>query len=240
MIHYSTFGKGPALLIALHGFGDHSGFFSKLGDDFLEQYTVVAPDLPFHGKTTWDKSSFDQQDLLRIIEEIRRTRGQERFSLLGFSFGARLALAMLPALAPQLDRLYLMAPAGKGTLGLDLADRVPSFLRKASRWLIQYPGFLLGCGRLLQRMGLLHMVSFQFLERNLRRPERAKRAVNCWISMQYFKLNASQIKPLLHQYPIETTVFAGRRDPLIDKGKFEIFYQNWPKTKVIWEEKGHE
>jgi predicted alpha/beta-fold hydrolase len=98
-IHCLTFGSGPELLIALHGFSDRARMFAVLEPALSENYTVVAVDWPLHGQTHWTPNTFSKQDLLDIIRRILANHGKERFSLMGFSFGARLAQALLPDLS---------------------------------------------------------------------------------------------------------------------------------------------
>lgn len=128
-IHALRFGSGPELLIALHGFGDRAKMFAPLGAALSEQYTLVALDLPFHGLTEWTKMTFGKEDLLNIVHQVAQNEGKDRFSMMAFSFGARLAQAMLPELAQHLNHLYLLSPDGVKTKYMAAAERTPLRIR---------------------------------------------------------------------------------------------------------------
>jgi pimeloyl-ACP methyl ester carboxylesterase len=127
-IHCLQFGTGPELLIALHGFSDRARMFAVLEPALSARYTVVAIDWPFHGQTEWSPRTFSKQDLLGIIQMVVAAHGATRFSLMGFSFGARLAQALLPDIYPQLNKLYLLSPDGVKTKGMSTAARTPMWL----------------------------------------------------------------------------------------------------------------
>src|ERR1017187_3055046 len=93
-IHYSRWGTGPEIWIGIHGYGESSGSFDFLsGLVPADHYTLIAPDLPFHGRTEWKEGLlFSADDLIDIIEGILSGLGRARgnFKLMGFSLGGRI------------------------------------------------------------------------------------------------------------------------------------------------------
>ncbi|MEZ4985266.1 MAG: hypothetical protein R2795_09555 [Saprospiraceae bacterium] len=60
-----VWGRGPALLIALHGFALPADEFATWVPLLGNRYTICAPDLPFHGQTVWRKPFFTPTDMLK-------------------------------------------------------------------------------------------------------------------------------------------------------------------------------
>jgi 2-succinyl-6-hydroxy-2,4-cyclohexadiene-1-carboxylate synthase len=107
-------GEGPPLLL-LHGFTGSSlswdpAIVQRLGRSFR----VLAPDLPGHGLSPVPEPDPADQDAGYGIEwlaaELRRLMeggGAERFSVLGYSMGGRVALAMAVAFPESITALIL-------------------------------------------------------------------------------------------------------------------------------------
>ena len=101
-IPFRVFGKGEVLLIAFHGFGrsadDFAGFEPYLG----KKYTIAALDFFYHGPhadfSIEELPVFTPVDLAEVIANLFKQLNKEKFALLGYSFGGRLVLGVLPHL----------------------------------------------------------------------------------------------------------------------------------------------
>jgi pimeloyl-ACP methyl ester carboxylesterase len=103
-IHYRKFGDGPKLLFCFHGYGREADTFSILERRLGSLFTIVAIDIPFHGRTEWkEELIFKPKYLQQFLLQIRRSLNKEniKFSLLGFSIGGRLALYLTQLMADR-------------------------------------------------------------------------------------------------------------------------------------------
>src|SRR5215471_4550656 len=93
IIHYERFGTGPELLFCLHGYGECGAEFAALGEGLGQYYTLLCPDLPLQGQTTWKTETFSPENLLGILKLIAAKEGldDQQFHLAGYSMGGRLA-----------------------------------------------------------------------------------------------------------------------------------------------------
>ncbi|MDO8368286.1 MAG: alpha/beta fold hydrolase, partial [Saprospiraceae bacterium] len=225
---------------ALHGFSDRARMFAVLEKSLSERYTTVAIDLPFHGQTEWRKNDFSKEDLLKIINQVLVSARKTRFSLLGFSFGARLAQGMLPELSPQLDKLFLLSPDGPNTKGMGKADCTPMWIRRFLFRMLRYPKWfvsLVGFGR---NWGLIPMFTSKFLRANLNRPKRVKRIFGCWFSMDSFNIHSDQIHEVLQEAGLPVEVYVGAKDNLINKKSLKKIYEDLPNVHlVVLKNEGH-
>lgn len=239
-VHAWKFGQGEQLLIALHGFSDRGRMFEVMAKSLSGRFSLIALDLPFHGQTQWHKSDFSKQDLLEIMSRVLEKEGKTRFSLLGFSFGARLAQGMLPELASQVDHLYLLSPDGIKTTGMGAAENTPMWVR---RWLyrnFQHANQLLAILRIAQRMHLISPMMLAFLTRNLSRPERIQRSFGCWLSMDSFAIKKIEIQRIITEYRLPIDLIIGAEDPLLSPVELEAFYSNLPQVRfTVLQGEGH-
>lgn len=238
-IHCLQFGTGERLLIALHGFADRARLFAVLEKALGERFTMVAFDLPFHGQTTWPHETFTKDDLLAIVRQIQQRLKCERLSLMGFSFGARLAQALLPDLLPKLDRLLLLAPDGIRTQGMWLATRTPMWVR---RWLartLQEPTLVLRLVALGRRLGVIPPLVAQFLRFNLSRPERRRRMFGCWLALNSFHLSRRTLRAIWEQSALPVDIFIGTKDDTIHGKTIHRLAHGLPHVRLFPLPSGH-
>src|SRR5215204_1593318 len=98
-VHYQKAGEGSSIILCFHGFGEHGRSFEQLAAK-IEDYTIIAIDLPFHGQTNWNRDkAFTTEDLINIIKACPEIHDKS-FGLLGYSMGGRIALSLYEIL-PQ-------------------------------------------------------------------------------------------------------------------------------------------
>jgi lipase len=97
---------GAPRVVCLHGVTSHGRHFARLAQA-LPGFRVLAPDLLGHGSSPYEPP----WDLERHVQAVAETVGAEQASLVGHSFGGRVALE-IAARAPKLvPRLVLLDPA---------------------------------------------------------------------------------------------------------------------------------
>ena len=238
-VHCLRFGTGPDLIIALHGFGDRARMFAVLEPALTERYTFVAIDWPFHGQTTWPSHRFEKKDLLGIIQMILEREGKTRFSLMGFSFGGRLAQAMLPELVGQLDKLFLLSPDGIETKGMTMAVRTPIAVRKFLFKILERPDWFLKILLMGRKIGIVPPMINHFLASNLSRPDRFERTFGCWLSLDSFYLRRRNIKALLKESGLPTAVYYGEQDEMINFKSLQKMTNGLPNVHLFVMKEGH-
>ncbi|OZI10552.1 2-succinyl-6-hydroxy-2,4-cyclohexadiene-1-carboxylate synthase [Bacillaceae bacterium SAS-127] len=119
MIHdcryrYEVIGSGEPLLL-LHGFtGDHTTWADTVVL-LQKEYQCVVVDLLGHGQSSCpdDPSRYDIQLVARDLKELMGKLSFERFHLLGYSMGGRLALT-LAVLFPEAVQSVVLESASPG------------------------------------------------------------------------------------------------------------------------------
>ncbi len=125
----ATLEWGPAEglpFIALHGWLDNAGTFSRLAP-LLSGLRVVAVDLPGHGRSPHREQYYFVDGVVDVVRLADRL-GWERFSLLGHSMGAGVAPLVAGTVPERVDRLVLIEGLGPLT---SLAEDAPAQLARA-------------------------------------------------------------------------------------------------------------
>ena len=103
-IRYLEAGQGPAL-VCLHGAGGPR--LSAAHDLLAECYRVIVFEVPGFGQSPVNERSGSMRELAGTMAEAVGSLGIERYSLMGTSFGGKLALWMAVQLPERLETLVL-------------------------------------------------------------------------------------------------------------------------------------
>jgi pimeloyl-ACP methyl ester carboxylesterase len=229
--------QAGTLLIALHGFGDTGAVFHKLQAFLPDHTTLLAPDLPFHGHHAWAEPYFTSDQLWQWLADLRAQYPQARVVLLGFSFGARLLLGMLPRLPELADEIHLVAPDGIATRGLRLANTLPFYWRKQiGQTIINHPW-------LLQPFFLIDRIfpdtTRRFMHRHLKSDTGRRRALGCWLSMHFFKKTSAATLAQIQDCPVPIKVFLGKNDEVIPASEIQNRLNGLGNVQIFVLDTGH-
>ena len=112
--YYRRRGIGPPLVL-LHGFSGSSFSWATLTDALAQRMDIITIDLLGHGHTGSPQSAdryaieYAAQDITAIVDHL----GFDRFSLLGYSMGGRLALYLAHRF-PELTKALILESASPG------------------------------------------------------------------------------------------------------------------------------
>ncbi len=242
-VSYLRFGKGPKLLIAFHGFADRAVIFLPLRKALRNEYTIFSIDLPYNGQTEWKKSYFTQQDIAGIIRQILDAEQKDRFSLMGYSFGGRIAQTMLFEFHSQIDKIFLIAPDGIATHGFFNVTIMPRIMKKIVRWvmrgLLQKPRWAINLIDYLYRIKLISKFKHDFAYSHISTKVRRDRIFCTWLSLNDFVFSPDRIKDLLRETQIATELFFGKRDEIVPLYAGEWLAEGLPNVRLHVLDEGH-
>ena len=121
ILNYHEYGGGNELLLAFHGFGMTGTQFRVLERAFGKKYTIVSFDLFFHGNTILKEDSvktirkgLQPAAFAEQIDAFMKERYPhvDKFSLLSYSMGTRMALCLIQDMPQRIANTYLIAPDG--------------------------------------------------------------------------------------------------------------------------------
>jgi 2-succinyl-6-hydroxy-2,4-cyclohexadiene-1-carboxylate synthase len=108
-LRYSTWGEGRRTLILLHGFTGNRGSWDHLRPKWEQEVRAIAVDLPGHGESPLPEKSGREgwDETLAALQRLIADVGESEVDLLGYSQGARLALALALRSPDRIRRLVL-------------------------------------------------------------------------------------------------------------------------------------
>lgn len=225
-VHYCWFGAGSKILLCFHGYGESEASFHFLETYIPRDYTLIAIDLPFHGKTQWQEGlTFSVADLLAIVDALRTKHGQDtsRFTVLGYSMGGRIALQLLQAIPEQIEKVLLLAPDGlKINFWYWLAtqtyigNRLFGFTMKHPGWFFA----LLQAGNQLQ---LINQSVLKFTRYYIHDTQVRTLLYERWTGMRAIKPNLALVKKLIRAHQLPVYLLYGRYDRIIRHERGEKF-----------------
>jgi pimeloyl-ACP methyl ester carboxylesterase len=112
-VTYTEVGSGPVLLL-IHGMGGSYENWREVIDPLARHYTVVAPDLPGHGRSGPGGGDYSIGALATSLRDLLIALGHERATLVGHSLGGGVAMQLAYQFPEFADRLVLVSSGGLG------------------------------------------------------------------------------------------------------------------------------
>jgi len=112
-VTYTEVGSGPVLLL-IHGMGGSYENWREVIDPLARRYTVVAPDLPGHGRSAPGGGDYSIGALATSLRDLLIALGHERATLVGHSLGGGVAMQLAYQFPELADRLVLVSSGGLG------------------------------------------------------------------------------------------------------------------------------
>lgn len=118
-IHFHEYGEGTKPMLAFHGYGMTGNQFHVLKNSVLKEYRIYGFDHFFHGHSHLE--NWTEADILngmpktlvrQYVNEWFKMFGRQRFSVMGYSIGANIALILVEEYSDLIDAIVLMAPDG--------------------------------------------------------------------------------------------------------------------------------
>jgi len=116
-LYFEVSGTGPDLVL-LHGWGLNIRVWDGLVQELRDRFRCIAVDLSGHGKSPWGSGKGTPAEHAWLIHQTLQSVSA-RYSILGWSLGAQMALDLAAAIPGQLDKLVLVAATARFVSGPD-------------------------------------------------------------------------------------------------------------------------
>ena len=239
-LHYSVFGEGPKVLLMFHGFGHTLKSMRPFEEVLASEYKIYSFDLFFHGFSEWNhndtalESDFWRPMILAFLEE----NGIDKFSVLGFSLGAKVAMATTELFPAKIEQLYLVAPDG---IHQNIIYRfATSFLFKgAFRSIILHPELFHRVINILSFLRLMDKSVLRFAAMQMNSRDKRRRIYYTWTVYKGLKPHMGQLTKLLNTKKIKTEVYVGKFDRIIRLDHIKPFVNQLKCGQLFTLEAGH-
>ena len=224
-LFYKKTGSGVEPLLLFHGFGmDHSAFTS-IAEALSAQFTCYSFDLFFHGKSSWNngEAPLSMQTWSLIMAQFFQTERITRFSVLGYSIGARFALGTFMAFPAQTSRLILLAPDGiKDNFWYKLAV-YPLLTRMIFRQMIQRPFLFNSLSRISARAMVVHPALLRFAASQMSTTEKREKVYKTWVVFRHLRFKPMELIKKINDSDCQVVIYLATQDRMIKRNFLESF-----------------
>ena len=112
-IAYRSAGEGPVVLL-VHGMAGSSATWKPLIPLLAPHVTVVAPDLPGHGRSAKPRGDYSLGASASFLRDLITALGHDRVTVVGQSLGGGVAMQFSYQYPERIERLVLVGSGGLG------------------------------------------------------------------------------------------------------------------------------
>jgi len=214
---YQVFGNGNLKMLAFHGYGQEGSIYQNIAPAF-PNHTVYSIDLFFHGKSEWYESldSLDFAYWEEIIKGFMVENQIDKFDLLGFSMGGRVALLTASLFASKIKTLYLLAPDGiEINAWYRVATRYSPLQHVFKRFTHSESNIYGRVVKHLGKYGLVHKTVLKLVETAMDTPQKRRRVYQTWMLYRFLEIEMKKLADALNEHQVKVRVFLGKRDKLV-------------------------
>ena len=231
-LHYRQYGKGSRTLLCFHGYGQDHEVYRALEERYGAQYTIFSFDLFYHGQSFWhDKDKpISLEDWQEIIVQFFKEHHIERFSLVGFSMGARFALVTFNAFSEKVDQLILLAPDGLEKRFLYWLMTSFTLTRKVLRYLVTNPTPYLKATQLLLKLRLIDKGVIRFTETQMKTRSMRRRVYYSWTMFRMLFVSSATIAKNIEKHKVGMRLYMGDFDKVIPLDNVKPLLRYFPES----------
>jgi pimeloyl-ACP methyl ester carboxylesterase len=232
-LFYYRYGNSPRHVWLFHGFGQNHTAFDKLIHDLSPNFSVFAFDIYAHGKSNWPGDSpVTQQDWTRTVQSIIGRHGMESVSVVGYSLGARLALATTQVPGLSVEKLVLIAPEGLIANPWYSLATGRSLGRALFKYFMRNPGWLGLLSKLAGTLGLISGSLRHFVMTQVRQARIRDQIIQAWLTFRLLPGRRPEMKS-------RTLLIAGTKDNLFPARSIKKVKSRWPRIEAHIADSAH-
>jgi len=208
-------GTGKKLLLAFHGYGNSAALFSPFEKYLGSEYTILSFDLPYHGSSKWNGKRLTIEDIGLLLKDMKERYGVDKFSLMGYSLGGRICLAVAEHMPEQIDRLALLSSDGMSSHSFYSFSTNTCLGKRFMNHLVERPGVYISILNQLRKYKLIKASLHTFVLNHLQDRQSREFLRNVWNVTSSLRPNIGKLKSILNEYKIPVYIFAGQYDTII-------------------------
>lgn len=202
-------------MVCLHGFGESADSFSFLANHLPDEFTVVAPELPWHGETNFRQADFSVQDFAAVLELMIPSFKQQSIYLLGYSMGARIALSLVEYMPEKISKVVLLAPDGLKINGWYWLATQTTAGNKLFRYSMQHPQWFAAIINLLNKLNFVNKGVAKYVHKYIDDAQVRNNLYHIWTTMRKFRPNIKQVQQRVAFNQISVHLVFGKYDRII-------------------------
>ncbi len=238
---FQIYGSGPEVLLAFHGYGQDRRVYEDFATALANRYTVYSFDLLLHGESSGSSAQppISVETWREVIRSFLKQHNIAKFSLVGYSLGARFALTLVEVMAERIDELILIAPDGiKSSRWYSLASSTWLGNRLLRFTVVRpYPFFWVLAKA--HRLGLIEKSVLKFVKSHMDTRTKRLRVFMRWSAFRRIQPNLRQVKLACNAHGVEVIIFLGEHDAVVKKIAIASFHKSLNNSCLHYLPCGH-
>ncbi|MEO9967380.1 MAG: alpha/beta hydrolase [Reichenbachiella sp.] len=239
-LEFTSHGNGDRCLICFHGFGQDFSVFDPL-HDLLPDFRVVSLNLLFHGQSnrTSEEKYLRHEEWQKMFNGFLDHLRIKRFSIVGYSMGARYVSSTIHSFANRIDHCIFIAPDGVVNRRSYVLATFPWGPEQLFRYFMKNPRPFFAFLDLAEKIKLINPWTIKFSRNQLKDPAIRRRVLQSWVTLKKLRLKQKALVELLNGSNYQTTFYFGKYDSIIAYDRHLHFLNQLRNNKVIILDTGH-
>lgn len=219
-LEYKMLGTGSEFLVAFHGMGREADDFKIFENTLGKKYTIIAVNLFHHGNSIYpDHRLFENQiskkEFVELVTILLEKWNIGKFSVMGYSLGARVALSCVELLDNRINRIILIAPDGLKKSYYNRFVTNTKFGKRYIKWLVNHPEAFFRRVNKLHAYKIINNRSKRMIVFHFETHEKRLLMRNAISTFKYIVPNLSQVVEHINKNKIELLMIFGKHDFII-------------------------
>lgn len=238
--HFIKMGSGSKALFCFHGYGQTGDMFKPLLPALKDEYTLYAFHFIHHGLTVWNTEDPCTPEVwANMLDAFAKHIQQTSIDLMGFSMGGKMILHSIHAIKTPINKIYLIAMDGVELNAINDPRLNKKWIKSLAKKIILNASWVLSILPFLKKVGWINQQQEEFAHYYLATERRRKRAFMIWKSMLHFWQSLDKVVHQIQQKNIETHIFFGRSDKILDPSIAVQLHDKIPGSALHWVDGGH-
>lgn len=244
-LEYQSSGSSKEILLCFHGFGQNLHAWDVFLPNLIEKYTVYTFSFFHHGKSEYPKNRIDRntlrpEELKEIFDAFLKEKNIEKFSLMGYSMGAKISFQLLHFYDNRINAITLLAPDGiykNFWYNFTSRNRLGNLLY---RKIIKDPSNLFAVMKMFRHFNWVNDKLYRFAKGNLDSKKKRQQVYDVWMTLRHIDPSAKKSAEIILKNNIKCKMIFGKYDKVITVSTGETFnkmIQN--KGELILADCGH-
>lgn len=225
-------GEGSRVLLCFHGYRQSKELFRTLSTALPKDYQLLALDQPLHGETKVLDSQmrYDKRFLAELSSRLMQLLPDKKWSVMGFSMGAKAAMMIDMAQVLALESILLLAPAGVITHPINRFFSYHWAGRRLFRFLLNYPSPVLHLNTFAHRQGWSPKFSYRFVKAHFEKQTDREYLLRFSPVYERFHFDFEQYVSHQRLHPKPIALFWGTDDYVLPFAQSRVFTNQIPHT----------
>lgn len=221
-------------LIAFYGFGQQAIIFNDLQSLCNEKCNIMVLDFPK------DDKKIKIENFVLEIEKLLEKYKIEKFSVLGYSLGARILLSIVPFFSIKLNQIFLLAPDGIKIHFLYRFTTKTWLGKNIFKLYVNHGGIFCSLYKFFYQVGIFSKAFSLFCIWYCRNQTIRQRVYDAWQSFADFIPHVKKLHKNVVENNIEVFSYWGKNDAIIHEKIKQKFSKIFPSAEVFTLNEGHE